>query len=46
MKNIRKYLWIAGVLVVFTVAVIYPQYVLDAAKAIILIIGEDQCGCE
>lgn len=46
MSKIKKGLWIIGTIVVFTVVLLYPQYALDAAKAVSLMIGEQQCTCD
>lgn len=46
MKKIRAGLWIAGVVVVLAVVLFKPQYALEAAKAVMLVIGENQCICE
>lgn len=46
MKKIKTALWIVGSAAVLSVVVFKPQYALEAAKAVMLVIGERPCSCE
>lgn len=46
MKKIRTVLWITGIIVVLAIVWFKPQYAVEAAKAVMLVIGENQCLCE
>lgn len=46
MTKIKIGVWLAGVAAVLAVVLFKPQYAFEAVKAVMLVIGENQCSCE
>lgn len=46
MKKLKTYIWLVAVVVVAFVICTKPQYAEEAARAFMLLLGEQQCGCE
>lgn len=46
MKKIKVYICIALALAVIATMFLNPQYTKDVAQALVIIMEENQCGCE